>query len=268
MKNPLFASFFFTKNDKDSRYGRANSTCSDGVRACVSSIEKAKVGRRKRDRYLISRIRSSNSPATAKSAPKSFDPPFHFSRATTDGALQFCNYVSTSLQRERDSLLFLSHTINILKFLDDGAKEGGKNALLFSSLTVHLFFLCVSRQNRACCTEKSKFGRKHARREGSSTRRTDVASAIRTEDLLSFFIELPAAMRKMPKQREKRNTKRDEEFDLQQSKSSTHRSEMEKSSPSRNRETKRQKCREKTIKTKPTQNTVLYHTIALLTVQQ
>ena len=104
MKNPLFASFFFTKNKKDSRYGRANSTCSDGVRACVSSIEKAKVGRRKRDRYLISRIRSSNSPATAKSAPKSFDPPFHFARATTDGALQFCNYVSTSLQRERDSL--------------------------------------------------------------------------------------------------------------------------------------------------------------------
>lgn len=97
----------------------------------------------------------------------------------------------------------------------------------FSLPSLCICFFCVSRQNQSCVlqsTEKSKFGRKHVKREGSSTRRTDVASAIRTENLLLSFIELPAAMRKMPKQREKKNTKQDEESDPQQSKSSTHRS--------------------------------------------
>jgi hypothetical protein len=236
---------------------------------------KAKVGRRKRDRYLISPIRSYNNPATAKSAPKSFDQPFHFARATTDGALQFCNYVfykpperERERERERDeTLLFLSHTINFLKFFDDGAKAG-KNMPFFSLPSLCICFFCVSRQNQSCVlqsTEKSKFGRKHVKREGSSTRRTDVASAIRTENLLLSFIELPAAMRKMPKQREKKIQNKTRNL-IPNNPSPAH---TEAGDGKVLATPKPGKCREKTIKTKPTKkNTVLYHTIALLTVQQ
>jgi hypothetical protein len=164
VKNPLFASFFFLflfffffflfhfPNEKWERqplWTRQQHMlwwC-----ACVCLIyRKAKVGRRKRDRYLISPIRSYNNPATAKSAPKSFDQPFHFARATTDGALQFCNYVFYKPpERERETLLFLSHTINFLKFFDDGAKAG-KNMPFFSLPSLCICFFCVSRQNQSC----------------------------------------------------------------------------------------------------------------------
>lgn len=126
----------------------------------------------------------------------------------------------------------------------------------FSLPSLCICFFCVSRQNQSCVlqsTEKSKFGRKHVKREGSSTRRTDVASAIRTENLLLSFIELPAAMRKMPKQREKKIQNKTRNL-IPNNPSPAH---TEAGDGKVLATPKPGKCREKTIKTKPTKkNTV------------